>query len=386
MTEDQLSASFPDDRAAITEAAAAWTRGETPVPDLDQAHQIDQLRTRATAKDPTAAPTLEEISAALAADLREIGPEVLDRWPAARLFIMATNQKAQELRAREMQADRAAELFGVAGVISAAAPDDEFGITPYGRGLSDAVRILTEVARRMDPGSLGQSGTTNPTVPRLRAYELLRGVVAESVAAGRSVSLAWVHDRSNPVQEPIGGVLVTGPASAFQMEDRTVGGELGYVWWTVDLRGEKAGERTQSADTATARAAALEWLSSAPRLQTTDTANRTTTSAEGQGHEMTDAPFRELESDVLSTMTPEDRARFDAALDEEEGRQNLAEMVYQARIAAGLTQAQLAASAGSSQSTIAALETGTQTPTIALLQRIGDATGNLLSIELQRAH
>jgi hypothetical protein len=103
MIEDQ-NAINPDDRAAIAEAAAAWIRREHPAPDPDRAHQIDQLRTWATANDPDTAPTLEEISAALAADLWEMGPEVLDRWPAARLFIMATSQKAHEPRGREMQA------------------------------------------------------------------------------------------------------------------------------------------------------------------------------------------------------------------------------------------------------------------------------------------
>ena len=265
MNEDH-NAGTPEDRAAVTEAAAAWIRGDAPTPEPDQAQQIQQLRARADTKNPADAPTLEELSAALAADMREIGPEVLNRWPAARLFIMATSQEAHERRERAAQADRAAELFGVAGVISAASPDDEFGITPYGRGLADAVRILTEVARRIDPSSPGQeSDSVQQNGPRLRAYELLRAIVAQSVATGRSVSLAWVHDRNYPNQEPIGGILVAGPVPHFQMEDRSIDGKPGYAWWTTGELGEKVGTRSQSADEATARAAALEWLVSAPR-------------------------------------------------------------------------------------------------------------------------
>ena len=40
-------------------------------------------------------------------------------------------------------------------------------------------------------------------------------------------------------------------------------------------------------------------------------------------------PFRELEVASLAAMTTDERARFDAALEEEEARRAMAEMVYQ---------------------------------------------------------
>lgn len=53
-------------------------------------------------------------------------------------------------------------------------------------------------------------------------------------------------------------------------------------------------------------------------------------------------PFRDPEAASLAARTTDERARFDAALEEEEARLALAEMIYQARTAAGLTQAALA--------------------------------------------
>lgn len=96
-------------------------------------------------------------------------------------------------------------------------------------------------------------------------------------------------------------------------------------------------------------------------------------------------PFRELEADALASMTPAERARFDAALEEEEARLRIAEMVYNARIAAGLTQTALAARIGTKQSVISAIENGAQLPTIPMLRRIAGAVDRRLTIELAAA-
>lgn len=96
-------------------------------------------------------------------------------------------------------------------------------------------------------------------------------------------------------------------------------------------------------------------------------------------------PFRELEAAALAAMTPDERARFEAALEEEEARLRIAEIVYQARSAAGLTQTALAERIGSKQSVISAIENGSQMPTIPTLRRIARAVDRTLNIELAAA-
>lgn len=96
-------------------------------------------------------------------------------------------------------------------------------------------------------------------------------------------------------------------------------------------------------------------------------------------------PFRELEAASLAAMTPDERARFEAALEEEEARLRIAEIVYQARSAAGLTQTALAERIGSKQSVISAIENGSQMPTIPTLRRIARAVDRTLNIELATA-
>lgn len=96
-------------------------------------------------------------------------------------------------------------------------------------------------------------------------------------------------------------------------------------------------------------------------------------------------PFRELEAASLAAMTPNERARFDAALEEEETRLQIAELVHQARVEAGLTQTALAARVGTKQSVISAIENGAQMPTIHTLRRIARAVDRQLNIDLSVA-
>ncbi|MWV48554.1 helix-turn-helix domain-containing protein [Rathayibacter sp. VKM Ac-2803] len=100
---------------------------------------------------------------------------------------------------------------------------------------------------------------------------------------------------------------------------------------------------------------------------------------------MTTTPFRALEAEALATMTPDERARFDAALEEEEARLRLAELVYDARTSAGLTQTALAERMGTRQSVISAIENGAQVPTFGMLRRIARALDRDLTIELAQA-
>jgi ribosome-binding protein aMBF1 (putative translation factor) len=100
---------------------------------------------------------------------------------------------------------------------------------------------------------------------------------------------------------------------------------------------------------------------------------------------MNTTPFREIEAEALAQITPAEHAEFDAAHDEEETRLRLAELVYNARTTAGLTQAVLAARIGTHQSVISAIENGGQIPTILMLRRIAAALDRRLTIDLAEA-
>jgi DNA-binding XRE family transcriptional regulator len=87
-------------------------------------------------------------------------------------------------------------------------------------------------------------------------------------------------------------------------------------------------------------------------------------------------------ADVRARMkrNPPLRARIDAAV----ARATIAVMVKRARTAAGLTQAQLAARAGTTQPVIARIENGkTFTTSLELLDRIARAFGGRLAVEFE---
>ncbi|WP_180342361.1 helix-turn-helix domain-containing protein [Actinomyces wuliandei] len=93
--------------------------------------------------------------------------------------------------------------------------------------------------------------------------------------------------------------------------------------------------------------------------------------------------FRQAEA--LETMTPHERARFDAAEAKEETRLRLAELVYTARTQAGLTQTELAHRMGTQQSVISAVENGGQIPSVSTLWRIAHALNLRLTIDMAAA-
>ena len=98
---------------------------------------------------------------------------------------------------------------------------------------------------------------------------------------------------------------------------------------------------------------------------------------------MRTTPFRQAEA--LAAMTPDERARFDAAEAEEEARLQLAELVYAARTRAGLTQTELARRMGTQQSVISAVENGGQVPSVSTLWRIARALDLRLTIDMAAA-
>jgi transcriptional regulator with XRE-family HTH domain len=61
----------------------------------------------------------------------------------------------------------------------------------------------------------------------------------------------------------------------------------------------------------------------------------------------------------------------------------LASQLIEARARAGLTQAEVAEKMGTSQSTIARLESGTATPSLSTLKRFAQATGARVRITLE---
>ncbi|MCQ9367141.1 helix-turn-helix domain-containing protein [Brevibacterium sp. 91QC2O2] len=83
----------------------------------------------------------------------------------------------------------------------------------------------------------------------------------------------------------------------------------------------------------------------------------------------------------LAAMPPEERAEFDVASDVAELSLDLAQAIYDARHEAGMTQAQLAAAMGVTQSYISNLEGGGSLPTLKTLARVARSTGGHLSVK-----
>lgn len=80
----------------------------------------------------------------------------------------------------------------------------------------------------------------------------------------------------------------------------------------------------------------------------------------------------------LAAMTDAERSEYDAAAIEAEARLQLAELVYNARSAAGPAK-RTAARAGTRQSVISAIENGVQAPGGIMLSRIAHALGGTLN-------
>ena len=97
---------------------------------------------------------------------------------------------------------------------------------------------------------------------------------------------------------------------------------------------------------------------------------------------MTTTPWEQVRQESLTAMTETERAEYDAAAIEAEARLQLAELVYHARTAAGISQTELARRAGTRQSVISAIENGAQAPGGIMFARIAHALGGTLSIHV----
>jgi ribosome-binding protein aMBF1 (putative translation factor) len=96
----------------------------------------------------------------------------------------------------------------------------------------------------------------------------------------------------------------------------------------------------------------------------------------------TATPWEQVREESLTAMTEAERAEYDAAAVEAEARLQLAELVYNARTAAGLSQTELARRAGTRQAVISAIENGAQAPGGVMLARIAHALGGTLGITI----
>jgi predicted transcriptional regulator len=90
-------------------------------------------------------------------------------------------------------------------------------------------------------------------------------------------------------------------------------------------------------------------------------------------------PFETLKAQLLAD--PKVKAAYDALAPEFE----ISAELLRARLRAGLSQAELAARMGTSQSTIARLESGQTLPSTKTLLRYAEATGSKVKVRLSAA-
>jgi transcriptional regulator with XRE-family HTH domain len=85
--------------------------------------------------------------------------------------------------------------------------------------------------------------------------------------------------------------------------------------------------------------------------------------------------------DLQRKYPPADRDEYDRARSAAELAGSVAELVYGMRSRAGLTQTELAARMGTTQSSVARMESGGSLPTIEMLARLAQATGVPVRLE-----
>jgi len=90
--------------------------------------------------------------------------------------------------------------------------------------------------------------------------------------------------------------------------------------------------------------------------------------------------YETLKAEVDNTYTSEQRREYTDAEIDADTQITLAELVYQMRTGAGMSQAELARRMGARQPFISDLERGGRTPTVATLNRVARATGNRLRL------
>jgi len=90
--------------------------------------------------------------------------------------------------------------------------------------------------------------------------------------------------------------------------------------------------------------------------------------------------WEELRHDVDAARTPAQRREYEDSAAEAEVQIALRELIYDMRMGAGLTQAELADRMGVRQPFISDLERGGRTPTVVTINRVAHATGNRLRL------
>lgn len=95
--------------------------------------------------------------------------------------------------------------------------------------------------------------------------------------------------------------------------------------------------------------------------------------------------YRTARAQRQAALTDDQHQVYEQAYHDAGRAMDLAELVYAARTGAGLTQTQLAAAMGTSQSAVAAWENGARTPGIDALERLAAACGKRLHITITAA-
>ena len=90
--------------------------------------------------------------------------------------------------------------------------------------------------------------------------------------------------------------------------------------------------------------------------------------------------WEDLKAEAAAVRTPEQRKEYEDAGPEAEAQIELAEIVYQMRTQAGLSQSELARRMGVRQPFISELERGGRNTTLATLNRVAQATANRIRL------
>ena len=96
--------------------------------------------------------------------------------------------------------------------------------------------------------------------------------------------------------------------------------------------------------------------------------------------------FDELWERRLDLMSADERAEFDAAVAVARLAVEVGEKVRDARVAAGLTQRELAARMSTSQAAVARLEAGGTSASLATLHKAAAAVGMTVTVDLVPVH
>lgn len=95
------------------------------------------------------------------------------------------------------------------------------------------------------------------------------------------------------------------------------------------------------------------------------------------------ATWDDLKAEAAARRTPEQQAEYEEGRADARAQIELAELVYQMRTQAGISQTELANRMGVRQPFISDIERGGRTPTVATLNRIAQATGNRLRLVVE---